>query len=114
MSAAAKTVWDDEKWRNMLGFQGNPADTGNGYTAEQVAAFHIPSLEKLLQYQQAVRSRTVEFLKNSNDQDLWKTIEIPNRGQMAIAELMVLYLAEINHHIGQIDYLRGLILSLRQ
>ena len=108
----APQVWDDEQWRKRLNFGGNPADTGNSYTGEQVAAFFIPTLEDLLAYSQAVRARTMEYLKAMTPADLDKTVDLAGRTFTA-GDLLVLYLGEFNHHLGQIDYIRGLAVSRR-
>jgi uncharacterized damage-inducible protein DinB len=109
----APQVWDDEQWRKRLNFSGNPADTGNSYTSEQVAAFSIPALEDLLAYNQAVRVRTMEYLKSMAPDDLDKTVDFVGR-TFTVGDLLVLYLGEVNHHIGQIDFIRGLAISQRR
>jgi uncharacterized damage-inducible protein DinB len=108
----APQVWDEEPWRKRLNFNGNPADTGNSYTPEQVAGFHIPALEDLLAYNQAVRVRTLEYLKGMAPAGLDQTVDFAGRSFTA-GDLLVLYIGEINHHIGQIDYIRGLAISRR-
>jgi len=107
-------VWDDEAWRKRLGFTGNPADTGSGYTAEQLAAFNIPQLGDLMEYNRAVRACTVDYLKGASPDDLNRLIEIPGRPAMSVAEMLLYFLGEINNHTGQVDYIRGLVQSLRK
>jgi len=106
-------VWEQEKWYQKMNLSGDPNDTGSGYTAEQVAAFAVPELEVLLQYSEAVRTQTVEYIKNMTPEGLSRIIDHPRLGQITISELIILLIGEIYQHIGQIAYLRGLVRSLK-
>ena len=106
-------VWEQEKWYQKMNLSGDPNDTGWGYTAEQVVAFPMPELERLLQYGEAVRTQTVEYIENLKPDDLSRIVEHPRLGQITVSDLIILLLGEIYQHIGQIAYLRGLVKSLK-
>ena len=106
-------VWEAGNWAQRLAIPAGPSDTGNSYTSAQVAAFPIPRLEDMMAYNQAVRVSTMEFIRSVKPEGLDRVVDSP-RGPMSVAELLTLSLAEINQHIGQIDYIRGLAQSLRK
>ena len=61
-----------------------------------------------------MRAATVDFLKDLSQNELNKTIDHPRLGKITYTEVMALLLGEINSHIGQMDYIRGLAQSLRK
>jgi len=108
-------VWEQPKWRQLLpNLPSDPAVTGGGFTSDQVGEFQTPKQEDLMQYNQAVRAATVDFLKDLPKNELNKTIDHPRLGKITCAEVIALLLGEINSHIGQMDYIRGLAQSLRK
>jgi uncharacterized damage-inducible protein DinB len=108
-------VWEQPKWHQLFpNLPSDPAATGYGFTSDQVAEFQMPKQEDLMQYNQAVRAATVDFLKGLPQDELNKTIDHPRLGKITYAEVMALLLGEINSHIGQMDYIRGLAQSLRK
>ena len=108
-------VWEQPKWYQLFpNLPSDPAATGYGFTSDQVAEFQMPKQEDLMQYNQAVRAATIDFLKGLPQDELNKTIDHPRLGKITYAEVMVLLLGEINSHIGQMDYIRGLAQSLRK
>lgn len=100
-------LWVSEKWCQKLNLSENPRDSGYGYTAEQVAAFPVPELEDLLGYAEAVRARTVEYLKGMTPDKFAEVIQTVF-GELTIGQIFSMLLCEITQHIGQIAYLRGL------
>jgi uncharacterized damage-inducible protein DinB len=108
-------VWEQPKWHQLFpNLPSDPAATGYGFTSDQVAEFQMPKQEDLMQYNQAVRAATVDFLKGLPQDELHKTIDHPRLGKITYAEVMALLLGEINSHIAQMDYIRGLAQSLRK
>jgi len=101
-------VWVSEKWYEKLNLPENPEDVGYEYTAEQVAAFHVPELNDLLGYAEATRSRTVEYLKAMAPDKFDQVIQTHFFGELTVGHIFAILLCEITQHIGQIAYLRGL------
>ena len=99
-------VWISDKWYQKLNLPED--DDGWGYTAEQVAAFPVPELKDLLEYAEAIRTRTVEYLGAIAADGLEQVIETHVFGKMTIGQIFARLLCEITQHIGQIAYLRGL------
>ena len=100
-------VWTSENWHQKMNLSEKTEDDGWGYTAEQVAAFPVPALKDLLDYAEAVRSRTVEFLQGMTPDKFDKVVQTPF-GELTIGQIFSLTMCEINQHTGQIAYLRGL------
>jgi hypothetical protein len=100
-------VWTSENWHQKMKVTENPEDDGWGYTAEQIVAFPVPELKDLLDYAEAVRSQTVEYLKAMTSADFDKVIKTPF-GELTIGQMFSLTVCELNQHTGQIAYLRGL------
>jgi len=98
-------VWTEEKWHQKLNLP--EEEDGWGYTAEQVAAFPVPELKDLLNYAEAVRSRTVDYLQAITPDKFDEVITTP-LGELAIGQVFSLMLCEVILHTGQIAYLRGL------
>jgi len=101
-------VWVSDKWYEKLNLPESPQDVGYGYTAEQVAAFHVPELKDLLGYAEATRARTVEYLRATTPGKLDEVIQTTFLGELTIGQIFATLLCEITQHIGQIAYLRGL------
>src|SRR3990172_2529338 len=55
-------LWESEKWYQKL--NKDVKDSGVHYTAEQVAAFSVPDTKDLLGYLEALRGKTLEYLKD--------------------------------------------------
>ena len=100
-------VWTTGNWYQKMKVTENPDDDGWGYTAEQIAAFPVPELKDLLGYAEAVRAKTVEYLKSMTANDFDKVIKAPF-GELTVGQMLSLTMCELNQHTGQIAYLRGL------
>ncbi len=107
-------VWVSEKWYQKLNLPKNPRDNGHGYTAEQVATFPVPELKDLLGYAEAVRVRTVEYLKGVTPDKFDEVVQTRVFGELTISKIFALLLCEITQHIRHIAYLRGLQRSLNK
>ena len=101
-------LWITEQWYNKLNLPDDPDDNGYGYTAEQVAAFPVPQLADMLSYGEAVRARTVEYLRSEAGNRLDEVVQTQAFGELSIGQVFSILLCEIALHVGQIAYLRGL------
>jgi uncharacterized damage-inducible protein DinB len=57
-------VWISAKWYDRMNLPDDPWNNGNDYTVEQIAEFRVPELKDFLEYAEAVRKPTTDFLKN--------------------------------------------------
>ncbi len=112
-------LWESEKWYQKLSKNAN--DSGSHYMAEQVTAFVVPEMEDLLGYAEAVRSRTLEYLKGMTADEFDKKVTLspmgaPSRSAPAgrpplkptVGSMLLMTLTHLAKHAGEISYLRGL------
>ena len=119
-------LWESEKWYQKL--SKNLSDTGGHYTTEQVAAFVVPDLKDLLAYTEAVRKRTLEYLKDLKPGDFDRKVELPPMApapkdvpagtpnppsmspfrDMTVGSMLMMNVTHFAQHAGEISYLRGL------
>jgi len=101
-----QTLWESEKWYERLKLP--ESESGARYTEEQVAAFPVPEPSELVAYHDAVRARTIEYVKSLNANDFDKIINMQPFGDISIGSLLALVLGHQSQHMGEISYLRGL------
>ena len=99
-------VWETGKWYEQLDIPKDEA--GAHYTAEQVNAFPVPKLDKMLAYAAAVRAATREYVSSLTPADFDRVITMPHFGDMPAAVMFSLTVGHAAQHIGEISYLRGL------
>ena len=99
-------AYDAEGWQQKLA---TPAkESGYKYTLEQLRAWPVPKLELLWGYANSVREKTLAFLQSVSPEKLSEVIVHGDSSHTAGAILAHL-ITEIALHVGQIDYLRGVI-----
>ncbi len=99
-------VWETEKWYQKLNLAENEA--GAHYSVEQVNMFPVPDLKDLLAYHNAVRSKTLSYLKSLTPDVFDKKITLPRFGDLTIGAVFSMIIGHFSQHIGEISYLRGL------
>ena len=102
-------VWESERWHEKLNLPDDPRITGFGYTAEQVDSFPAVKLADLLGYGEAVRARTVEYIRGLEPAKFDEIVKSRIFGEMSIGTLISHLGCEIAQHVGQIAYIRGLV-----
>ena len=101
-------VWESEKWHEKLNLPADPRIIGYGYTAEQIASFPPVQLKDLLAYGEAVRARTVDYLRNLDPAKFDET-KSGIFGEFSISDRIRHLIAEIDEHVAQIAHIRGLL-----
>jgi len=102
-------VWESERWHEKLSLPDDPRVTGFGYTAEQVASFPSVPLRDLIAYGEAVRARTVDYLRNVAPTRFDEIVKSRLFGEVSMGNLIGHLLIELAQHVGQIAYIRGLV-----
>jgi hypothetical protein len=102
-------VWESEKWHEKLNLPDDPRVTGFGYSTEEVASFPAVQLRDLLAYGEAVRARSMEYLRNVDPAKFDEIVKSRLFGEVSIGNLIGHLLVEIAEHTGQIAYIRGLM-----
>ena len=99
-------VWEIERWYQKLNLPENEA--GSNYTVEQVNAFPVPEIRDLLAYHDAVRVRTLDYLKSLTASTFDSKITLPWTGEITVAATFSIMIGHASQHIGEMSYLRGL------
>jgi uncharacterized damage-inducible protein DinB len=116
----AEDIWVKNDWYKKFGLA--ELDHGVGFTLEQVAHFPALTLAELLDYVHEVHRETTEFVQQLHATDLDVVpgrIPFPPstpRGSEAwtIGRMFRQLFGELNQHLGQIRYLRGMIRGFNQ
>lgn len=103
-------LWIEAGWADRLNRgPANPTDTGFGFGAEQVNGFAVPPMAALLEYAEAAKDNVLEHLSHMDDatlESVW--VNGPAGGRLTLSSVYQQMLWELNQHIGQIAYLRGM------
>ncbi|MER7891527.1 DinB family protein [Micromonospora sp. NPDC094482] len=102
-------VWATGDWAARFGLTSDPADTGYGHTAEQVAAVRPESARALLDYYEAVHSRTRNFLAGLRPADLDRVVDEAWDPPVTLGVRLVSVADDDLQHVGQAAYVRGLV-----
>ncbi|MFY1698333.1 mycothiol transferase [Solwaraspora sp. WMMA2101] len=103
-------VWTGGGWAKRFGLdRAEPADTGYGHTAAQVAAIAPESAAALVDYHTAVAERTRRFLHGLTDTDLDRVVDDSWDPPVTLGVRLVSVANDDLQHVGQASYLRGLL-----
>ena len=101
-------LWESQGWAKQLNLP--LRDYGFGHTQAQVAAFPTLPLGTLLAYFEAVRASTIAYLK-SLPPEAYDVVPRERRPDMTIGSMFRQIVNELNQHLGQIAYIRGVLRS---
>ena len=106
----SKEIYESEGWQEKLG---TPAQgSGFQYTLEDLQSWPVPQVDILQRYAAAVRQRTTVFISSLDDRKL-SEVARPDHKYDTVEAILSHLITEIALHVGQIDYLRGMIQGLR-
>ncbi len=100
------TLWETGKWYARMGL--DVKEAGAHYTAEQVNAFCVPKLAKILAYGAAVRKQTLAKVRKLKAADLDVMLKMPWGGEIPAAGIYSMIVGHASQHLGEMSYLRGL------
>lgn len=106
--AGAEQVWTSDGWFERLGFPFDPAATGFGQSADEVAAVDVDSGALLAGYHDAVHERTLAYVSTLTDPDLDRVVDEAWNPPVTLAVRLVSVIDDDAQHIGQAAYVRGL------
>ncbi|MFC1980744.1 DinB family protein [Chloroflexota bacterium] len=106
----SKEIYESEGWQELLG---TPIkESGFQYDLEKLQSWPIPSIDILQRYATVVRHKTVAFISSLDITDLSRVAN-PGHKYDTVEAIISHLITEIALHIGQIDYIRGLIRGLQ-
>ena len=105
------SIWDRDGWAERVGVE-EPTN-GFGQTAEDIRAMPAFDVPKIMGYYQAVRQGTTEYFANEiQESDLSIELTHPRYDPVNYAWVLGHLLCEEAEHLGQIEYLRGMMRGL--
>ncbi len=101
-------LWVQDGWCEKCGLSEDPETTGQGWSAEQVAAWKVPSRVVLLGYFEATKAESRKSLDGRSDADLNATRIVPPATEpRSVSEMLGILVFDNVTHGGQIAFLRG-------
>lgn len=98
-------LWESEKWYSKLNM--DIGESGSHYDMDKVNAFPVPDMQELVDYHQAVRAGTINYLNSLAQDDFGRKVTLPF-SEFTVAGIFALIVRHDAQHIGEISYLRGM------
>jgi hypothetical protein len=105
----AEQIWAGGGWAARFGLDPDPSNTGYGHDADEVAAVRPDSTEALLEYLDAVDTRTRTMLDTLTPDDLDQIVDRRWNPPVTLGVRLVSVADDCLQHAGQAAYLRGLL-----
>ena len=108
-----ESIWDRDGWAQRVGVE--TPDNGYGQTAEEIRAIPPFNVPIVMEYYEAVRQGTSDYFANEmQETDLVKELPHPRYDPITYAWVLGHLLCEEAEHLGQIEYLRGMMRGLNK
>ncbi len=106
----SREVYESEGWQERLG---TPVkESGFQYNATQLQSWPVPKVEMVHRYASSVREKTTALLSSLDGTKL-SEVARPGHKYDTVGSILSHLITEIALHVGQIDYLRGMIRGLQ-
>jgi len=109
-------VWSTRSWAPRLGMPEHTRELGYGHTSAQVEAVAsaicgMPSPGKLLaEYHAAVHEQTISLVSGLSDADLERVVDDRWTPPVTLGVRLVSVISDDLQHVGQANYVRGILL----
>ncbi len=103
---AKPQVWEAEKWYEKMHLTVD--DTASRLTLEQITAFKVPEVKLMLDYAEAVRTRTLRYVKAMDDEEIDRVVNHPRFGDVSVGFMLNVVVTHLHQHAGDMSYIRGL------
>lgn len=107
--AGAEQVWASGDWARRMGLDPDPSNTGYGHAPDEVEAVKPEGPGVLVEYLDAVRSHTVDFLGGLSPTDLDRIVDPRWDPPVTLGVRLVSIADDCLQHAGQAAYIRGLL-----
>jgi hypothetical protein len=101
-------VWVSDDWARGFGIDPDPANTGYGHSADDVATVRPDSPEVLIGYYDAVAARTRDLLRGLTPESLDRIVDERWDPPVTLGVRLVSVANDDLQHVGQAAYVRGL------
>ena len=111
--AGTPQAWVEAGWHARFGKAADPADTGFGYKAEDVAKIRPDGPEVLVEYYDAVHKRSLDYLNKLTSVDMDRIVDTRWDPPVTAGVRLMSVVNDCTQHVGQAAYVRGLIAGRR-
>ncbi len=106
-----ESVWGGQGWQDRIGVF--VESTGYAQTLEQIRAMPKLDVALVMEYYEAVRERTKQYFADEiEEEDLKRVIGEMDGEPIMVGGALGHLLAEVAEHLGQVDYIRGMMRGL--
>ena len=106
-------IWERDGWSERLGISYNGA--GAGMTMDEIRELGHIDVLKVMEYYGSIRTETSDYFRDvMTKEDLSRVIEHTNFRGWTGAQILGRLLCEEAEHLGQIEYLRGMMRGLNK
>ena len=107
--AEGDPIWQEQGWAERFALAYDPESIGFGMDSAQVGDFTIANPSLFASYQSAVHDRTVALVDALTDDDYDTVIDDQWDPPVTVAIRIVSVLDDAIKHLGQAEYVKGLI-----
>ena len=106
-------IWERDRWGERLSISYTGA--GAGMTMGEIRAMGRIDVQSVMDYYRSIRNQTSDYFTNTmSEDDLLRVIEHTNFRGWTGAQILGRLLCEEAEHLGQIEYLRGMMRGLNK
>ncbi len=107
------SIWERDGWAHRIGIITD--GTGAGMTSEEVRALPALHVPKVMEYYSLVRRETSDYFMDVMDEaDLSRKVTNPRFAGKTGAWILGRLLCEEAEHLGQIEYIRGMMRGMNR
>ncbi|TVR28216.1 MAG: DUF664 domain-containing protein [Nitriliruptor sp.] len=107
--AGREQVWTAQGWVDRFGLPLDPEDHGYGHRREDVARVRVADPGLLVGYQDAVTAMVDDYLAEVDGAELDRVVDDGYDPPVTAGVRLVSILGDAFQHLGQADYLRGVL-----
>jgi Protein of unknown function (DUF664) len=105
----AEQIWIGGDWAPRFGLEPDPSNTGYGHSPQAITTVRPERPEVLLEYLDAVDTRTRAYLATLTDTDLDRIVDRRWDPPVSLGVRLVSIADDDLQHVGQAAYARGLL-----
>jgi len=106
--AGTEQAWTSSGWYDRFALPFEPAAHGYGHSPDDVARVRVPG-DLLAGYQADTAARAIAYVESLAPDDLDKVVDERWDPAVTLGVRLVSVVNEVNQHLGQAAYLRGLV-----
>ena len=107
-AAGSDEVWSSAGWHKRFGLPFSERATGYGHSRDDVDTVHVTS-ELLVGYAQAVTDVTIRYVQELTNADLDRIVDSSWDPPVTLGVRLISVIGDDLKHLGQAEYVRGLI-----